>query len=247
MYLLRLDDASEFMDVSKWNRIEVLLDKYSIKPIVGIIPNNQDPNMIDKYKKDEDFWDKVKCWQEKEWTIALHGCNHVYDSNCGGLNPVNYRSEFAGISLEIQKEKIDMGISILDSHGISTMIFFAPSHTFDINTLEALRLKSDIRIISDTIANDIYKSDGFYFIPQQSGRVRNLPFKITTFCYHPNEMTDQDFYLLEKFIKENQTKFSSFSDIEFKDRNLGIYDKILRFAYFMIRLLRNIPRRVKNE
>ena len=37
-YLLRLDDASNFMDVEKWLRMERLLDQYGIKPIFGIIP-----------------------------------------------------------------------------------------------------------------------------------------------------------------------------------------------------------------
>lgn len=37
-YILRLDDAAERMDIVKWNRMEVLLDKYNIKPLVGVIP-----------------------------------------------------------------------------------------------------------------------------------------------------------------------------------------------------------------
>lgn len=41
-YIIRLDDASEIMNVSAWERIEELLDNYNIKPIVGIIPNNKD-------------------------------------------------------------------------------------------------------------------------------------------------------------------------------------------------------------
>ena len=32
-YIMRLDDAAEKMDVEKWNRIELLLDKYNIKTI----------------------------------------------------------------------------------------------------------------------------------------------------------------------------------------------------------------------
>ena len=42
-YILRLDDASDYMDVEKWSRMEELLDKYQIKPLVGVIPDNQDP------------------------------------------------------------------------------------------------------------------------------------------------------------------------------------------------------------
>lgn len=187
---MRLDDASEYMDVEKWQRMEDLLDKYHIKPIVGVIPNNQDPDMVGVYPKDEQFWEKVQRWKEKGWTIALHGYTHVFETREGGLNPVNDRSEFAGVPLERQKEKIRAGVRILREHGIEPEIFFAPAHTFDENTLIALKEESDIRIISDTIANDIYFENGFYFIPQQSGRVRKLPFKTVTFCYHPNMMKD---------------------------------------------------------
>ena len=36
MYLIRLDDASDKMDVDKWNRVEKNLDEYHIKPILGL-------------------------------------------------------------------------------------------------------------------------------------------------------------------------------------------------------------------
>ena len=42
MYLIRLDDATEYMNSSAWDRIEKLLDKFSINPIVGIIPDCRD-------------------------------------------------------------------------------------------------------------------------------------------------------------------------------------------------------------
>jgi len=204
MYLIRLDDASEYMDVGKWDKIERLLNKYNIKPIVGIIPNNQDKELVSKYKKDFGFWNKTKVWQSKGWTIALHGYSHVCLTNEGGINPVNLRSEFAAIPLEEQKIKISNGIKIFEEQGLDAKIFFAPSHTFDMNTLEALRTESDIRIISDTIANDIYIMRGFYFIPQQSGHVQSLPFRITTFCYHPNNMSENDFKILDNFIKQKR-------------------------------------------
>jgi hypothetical protein len=42
MYLVRLDDASEYMDDKKWKKIFDILSKYSIKPIIGVIPNNEE-------------------------------------------------------------------------------------------------------------------------------------------------------------------------------------------------------------
>lgn len=53
-YIIRLDDASEIMNVSTWERIEELLDNYNIKPIVGIIPNNKDTLLNKMFKNQED-------------------------------------------------------------------------------------------------------------------------------------------------------------------------------------------------
>ena len=77
--------------------------------------------------------------------------------------------------------------------------FFAPSHTFDQNTLSALKNETPIRIISDTIAMFI-KEGVFWFIPQQSGVVRWLPYKTVSVCYHPNTTKDDDYIRLESFI-----------------------------------------------
>lgn len=114
MYFIRLDDACEKRDIGKWNRMEELLDKYNIKPIVGIIPCCQDPDM-EKYAVDNEFWSRAKIWQKKGWHIAMHGFNHVFCSNSGGLNPVNYYSEFAGISIEEQRKKIRGGYKSFSS------------------------------------------------------------------------------------------------------------------------------------
>ncbi|AKN31955.1 hypothetical protein Ccar_14225 [Clostridium carboxidivorans P7] len=238
MYLIRLDDASEYMDVGKWSMMEDILSKYTIKPIIGIIPDNQDKDFLIKYQKNFNFWNKAKAWQSEGWAIALHGYNHVCSTNSGGINPVNSRSEFVDVPLEKQQAMIGRGCEILQEHHLNPKIFFAPSHTFDMNTLEALKSETDIRIISDTVANDVYKMGDFYFIPQQSGRVRNLLFKVTTFCYHPNNMSEKDFDMLEDFIKKSRCKFGSFQDLQLKDRKLGLYDKALRKMYFSIRAVR---------
>lgn len=239
MFLLRLDDASEYRNINSWQKIENFLDKHNIKPIVGVIPNNKDESFLKKYQKDENFWEKVIEWQNKGWTIALHGYSHTPETSRGGMNPINKKSEFAGLSLEIQREKIRKGIKIFNEKGIESKIFFAPFHTFDLNTLKAIQLESKIRIISDTIANNIYKYKEFYFIPQQAGSVRNLPLKLVTFCYHPNEMKVKDFDKLDLFLTKNINKFITFEEINLIDRKINIYDKTLKFLYFSLRKFRN--------
>lgn len=229
-YILRLDDACEQRNIQMWDNVEKLLDKYGIKPLVGVIPHCEDASM-DKYPIDEHFWERVKIWKEKNWCIAMHGYNHVYSTLCGGINPVNNRSEFAGETLKTQKKKITDGIQIFKSHGIYPKVFFAPSHTFDENTIEALLTCSDIRIISDTIANRPYSENGITFVPQQSGKVRNLPFNTVTFCYHPNEMKECDINELEAFLVKHKDDFVDFP-IQEVSGHLSLFDRFLRFIYF---------------
>lgn len=228
-YIMRLDDACERRDIKKWNRMEELLDLYGIRPLVGVIPHCEDPAMKE-YPVDEHFWDRVKCWKKKDWTIAMHGYNHVYVTKCGGINPVNARSEFAGLPIEEQKDKIKKGVLIMREHGINPKVFFAPSHTFDENTLVALREESDIRIISDTIAMAPYSKYGFTFVPQQSGRVRKLPLRMVTFCYHPNMMKDSDFERLEIFLQKNKDSFIIFP-VQNVNRKVNVFDKLLNAVY----------------
>lgn len=234
-YIMRLDDAAEKMDIEKWNRMEQLLDKYSIKPLVGVIPICKDP-MMDKYETDNSFWDKVHRWMDKGWTIALHGYEHVYCTEDGGINPVNQRSEFAGLPLEEQQRKIREGVNVFRDHGIEPEVFFAPSHTFDENTIKAIKEESNIRIISDTVANKPYSKYGMTFVPQQSGRVRKLPFDTVTFCYHPNMMDDQAFQKLERFLQGNRENFRRFPNNEVY-RTFGFVDMLLQKIYFARRSL----------
>lgn len=230
-YIMRLDDASDHMDIGKWQRMESLLDRYEIKPIFGIIPENRDESLVSRYETNPLFWQKVCGWVEKGWTPAMHGYQHCYVTEEGGINPVNKRSEFAGLPYEEQAEKIRKGYKILVEHNINPGIFFAPSHTFDENTLKAIKAETPIRIISDTVAWDVYKDGDFWFIPQQSGKVRSLPFRTVTFCYHPNTMEDKSFEVLESFLKENRILFSTVATIRLKDRSKSIWDNLLQRIY----------------
>lgn len=227
---IRLDDACEKMNIPNWERMEALLDRYGIAPLVGIIPHCEDPDMAD-YPVDPLFWDEtVPRWVEKGWVLALHGWNHVCTTREGGLNPAQKRSEFAGVPLETQKQKITDGVKVFREHGFEPAVFFAPSHTFDENTLEALKACSDIRIISDTIASKPYTRYGFTFIPLQSGVVRKLPFDTVTFCYHPSLMQEADFARLEAFLEENHSHFKSFEAKPSTSRRT-LYDDLMRMLY----------------
>lgn len=237
-YLIRLDDACPTMDSAKWRRMFAMLDSYGVRPMVGIIPYNEDPKQkIDA--PDADFWNKAKLWQQKGYAIALHGYNHCYISDKGleGLNPLWRRSEFAGVPLEVQKQKLRDGYAILKSHGVTPKYFFAPSHTFDADTLKALNECTDIRIISDTIATKPYRKHGFIFFPQVGGHCAEMKLKGTwTFCLHPSTMTDEQFVAVERFLKAHQNDFIGFDEIDIVSiRGKDFLSRLLSKAYFFRR------------
>lgn len=242
-YLIRLDDASPFMDCRKWQRIEDMLDRFHIRPLVGIIPANIDPDTIIE-PEDPQFWDKARRWKQKGWSIALHGYDHVYvtDDGMKGMNPFWRRSEFVGLPLEAQREKIGKGYSILKEHGVEPRYFYATSHTFDEYTLEALRAETDIRVISDTIALKPYAHKGFVFVPQIFGHCVKMPVRgVFTFCFHPNEMDDGAFARLESFLEKHHQAFMSFDEIDVsKVTKASMADLMVRKCFFAYRKLRGI-------
>jgi len=242
MFLIRLDDASVHMDTKKWGAVDAILGKHGVAPIVGIIPNNEDPSLL-VYPADPNFWEVARGWVARGWRVALHGYSHVYTETCGGINPVNDYSEFAGLPLDTQKQKIADGYAILRENGLTPDVFFEPAHTFDENTLSAIESEMSIRIISDTVASGVYKKGAFYYIPQQTGRPRKLPFQTVTICLHPNTMTDAMMEELDTFIAQNRAKFQNANDVVLKDTPPSIWDRALKTAYFTLRKVKKAIRK----
>ena len=241
-YIVRLDDACPTMDRKKWNRFFDILDKYNIKPIIAVIPNNDDKNMlIDEY--DKEFWGSVREWQNKKYNIALHGYNHCYISNNNGLVPINKKSEFAGVDKSIQREKIKKGWQIFKNEKINANIWVAPAHTFDKNTLNILREETTIKIISDGVSFLPYFKNNFLWIPQQLWGFAEKNSGVWTICFHPNNINDSDFVKIEKFLSKNKNKFISDIDTlykEYRNRKMSFNDKIFFYAFFLKRYIQNL-------
>lgn len=239
-YLIRLDDACPYMDATLWEKVEAILDKYSIRPLVGIIPDNRDADTRIQ-KEDENFWEKARKWQSKGWQIALHGYDHCCNFSSGGLNPVHQRSEFADKEYDIQKEKLIRGFEILTNQGLKPTFFFAPSHTYDKLTLRALVEVTGIRKVSDTFTRFPYKyNNSLTIYPCQMGKCRKIPIKgFWTFCLHPNLMNDDDLEYLEHFISDNLQSFISYDNLpKIKIKKIGLIDRLLKFTYIRMRKLR---------
>lgn len=237
-YIIRLDDACPNMNHDKWRKVENLLDKYNIKPIVGIIPESKDQLFI--WNKDEKFWDiTVKRYIEKEWIIAQHGCYHLYHLTKDGKY-----SEFIGLSYEEQFQLIKRGYDILISHGVKPRCFFAPAHSFDDLTIDVCRDIGYFDFISDGNSLYPYKYKGMLFYPNLFDTpCEILPFGIYTFVLHPNFITDKSLENLERFIIKNKKYFRNFDEIDAninKNRKRSFLDKSIKMGICFIRKLRKI-------
>jgi len=226
-----MDDACPTMNRKQWGQLEVLLNKYNIKPIVAVIPNNKDETlMVDD--ADSGFWQKVKNWQKNGWHIALHGYEHLYVTENAGIVPINDRSEFAGLSYDTQREKIQKGISIFKQHDIDCNVWVAPSHSFDKNTIKALKEVTNIKVISDGIAFSPYVDHGMNWIPQQLWRPRKMPFGIWTICLHPETMTESQFNNLADFIESNHHQFICIDALKHNSRQKNFIERFFESLYW---------------
>ena len=200
-YLIRLDDACDTQDEAKWSAIENLLEGLKIKPIVAVIPCNNDTSLYFN-KKNINFWKKVKNWEKNGWTIAQHGYQHTHhDIKKEQLVlPFHNRSEFAGLDFKQQADLIAKGYAEFISHDIKPTAWIAPSHSFDKNTLKALKKTTPIRVVSDSIACYPYSYEDLVFIPQQLWWPKWRPFGVWTVCLHPNSMSFEEISSLEQIL-----------------------------------------------
>ena len=224
--LIRLDDIAENMTWNLMEKSELLFDKYKIKPVLGVIPNNQDNELLSHPKKNN-FWDLVRNWRDKGWKIAMHGLTHVYDNDTNKKDYFGYggRSEFFGHPLEVQTERIKRGLNKFKNEKIEIKSFFAPNHTYDKNTFHALK-NSGINEIIDGYGLMPYTENEISFIPQLFYKVYALPFGIQATQIHLNYWNENDFNNFEKFVEKNQNNFITYEDA-MKKVNNAIHFKLI--------------------
>jgi predicted deacetylase len=214
-YIFRLDDITPGMQWGKFWALLSLLHAHNIKPLLGIVPDNQDPS-LEVSSPRHDFWAVMRQLQEEDRVdFAQHGYQHTLYPTPGAamLGPdlgIKEMSEFAGFPHEIQRQKIKNGREILQRNGIHTSAWMAPNHTFDHNTLTALR-QEGFQSITDGIALFPYSTHGLIFIPQQSWNPRWMPCGVQTICFHTNEITPGAVRSLRHFLRRPYN-FSRFSE-----------------------------------
>ena len=224
--LIRFDDIAENMNWDLMEKCEKLFFKYNIKPVLGIIPNNKDDELL-SFPVNKNFWEKVKNWQSNNWEIAIHGYNHKYSTDTQKRDFFRYggKSEFFGKPLDEQIFKIKNSLEIFKKKNINVRCFFAPNHTYDLNTFEALKIMGINQVI-DGYGFFPYSKFGIKFIPQLFYNIKFFPFGIQTTQIHLNTWTKDDYDEFEKFIIKNHEKVITY-DFALSKLNDKFYNRLL--------------------
>ena len=242
-YLIRLDDASHYSNLSNWTKIEEVLDKYNVMPIVAVIPKNKDES-LNYSNYNSNFWKLVKKWEKKGWSIAMHGYSHSFHKvrRKNLILPFYNRSEFAELSLDSQKVKLKKSLNEFNNNNIYPKVWIAPGHSFDKTTLIALKSVTKIDIVSDGISFYPYYKDDFYFIPQQLWDFKNRFFGLWTICLHPDTMTTNDIDKFELKIKQiaERKKITTIDRVSFNKTSKSIFGKLFSLLFWTKYELKNL-------
>lgn len=208
--LIRLDDITPTMNHDNFDFVVRVCKENRITTILGVVPDNQDP-VLNVDTPDDSFWRKIKELESDGFIIAQHGYQHIYSTKDSGLLGINPFSEFAGETYPVQHERLLKGKNILEGKGIHASMFMAPGHTFDKNTLKALK-ELGFKYITDGYSEKPYSYMGLSFIPCRTDKPY-IPKNIDTICLHINSMSDSELQSLAGYISSHRDVFVS-SDIK---------------------------------
>ena len=223
-YLLRVDDLCPTVDREPWLRLASLILELNLKPILAVVPDNQDPELRVS-NPDDSFWDQIRAMEQAGASIALHGYRHRTERRGRSLVPLHRKSEFAGVSALTQRTWIRAGLEILRLHRLNPKLWVAPRHGFDGNTLEALHAEG-ISVLSDGFARRPFLRAGFTWIPQQLWAPVEKRDGLWTICLHPNTLSEPQFDDLAAFARRHFMQFTSVEEslLEFPPSRLTFLD-----------------------
>jgi len=242
MLLLRFDDICPTMNWTIWIKIDEILTREGIKPILAVIPDNQNPALFIEEGR-QDFWDYIREKQRQGWSIGMHGYQHVYVTRCSGILRLNPFSEFAGLPEEEQEAKISRAMEIFKANGVRPELWIAPAHSFDEVTIEILK-NYGIRVISDGFSLYPYRDDnGIMWIPQQLWwfpRIR-MPFGVYTVLFHHNLWTKKDLLAFERGVERYRGSITDLKTVVslYSSRRKSLIDSLYeRLSYLKRKALK---------
>jgi peptidoglycan/xylan/chitin deacetylase (PgdA/CDA1 family) len=207
-YVVRFDDICPTMNWDIWSRVEEILMRHDVRPILAVVPDNQDPSLVVGPAR-ADFWNFVRDRQRLGWAIAMHGCHHLYESSNAGLLKINRYSEFSGLSYEAQRRKIAAAAAVFASENVRVDAWIAPGHNFDAVTLKVVR-EHGIHALSDGFFPKPVEWMGLTWVPQQLWRFRAMPFGLWTVCYHSNGFSEECIRRLDSDLQKFRPRLIDF-------------------------------------
>ena len=210
-YLLRFDDLCPTMDMGAWERFTPMLARHSIKPILAIVPANEDTGFM-RGAPDEGFWNEMRGWQSAGAAIGLHGYRHLCVAQGRGLVPFHRETEFAGVAEAEQREWIGKGVEILRGNGLEPTVWVAPRHGFGGVTLKCLR-DAGICVLSDGLGTVPWRDGGMTWIPQQLWGPVEKRRGLWTICLHANTASAAVVEGLEGFLEGFAGQFTSVEQV----------------------------------
>ena len=208
-YLVRVDDIAPNMNWEAYRRAKALFEQYGVRPIIGVIPDNHDPELLRFPRSDGPFWDEIRSVQASGWEVAMHGFRHLYDS--GGRNILGLRapSEFANHPADLQLDRLRRAMTIFKTEGVPIRSFWAPSNTFDAKTIAALR---ELRVTSISAGYGLFpfRRGGLTWVPQLVSRPIAFPIGLHTSVHHLNGYSAVQFDRLERFLAAHHARVVSY-------------------------------------
>lgn len=210
-YLIRLDDFCPTMLQDRRERFLSILERHGVSPILAVVPDNQDPDLI-RQAPDPEFWDRMRSLQASGATIAMHGYRHLCVRGQASILGLHAESEFAGVDLSLQRQWIRSGLAILRGQELRPQLFVAPRHGFDRNTLRALA-EEGLKVLSDGFACRPFTQHEILWIPQQLWEPVAKKTGLWTICIHTNTASAGLEERLERFLGEHRANLASFDDV----------------------------------
>jgi predicted deacetylase len=246
-FLLRIDDLCPTLHAQRWGRLRELLHEHSIRPILAVVPANQDPELRVS-APDRGFWQQMRDLQSAGATIALHGYTHLCSQTGRGLIPLHRTGEFAGLGIDEQRHRIAAGRDILRGHGLNPQLWVAPRHSFDRNTLRALK-DEGMHYLSDGMARRPFERGGITWIPMQLWAPVKRTSGLWTICIHPNSLDRVRYEHLQRFVQLFAGQFTTFHRVvdDYVPAPLGSLERLYEIAATLrMRLRRSLRRGRRN-
>ena len=239
-YIIRFDDFYVGMEKKNFLHATKVIRENSIPAIIGVVPAWQDELEVRQPVNEKEFWQTIRSLQENGCEIALHGYSHKLFKH-ENLLGVNQYGEFSGLPLEEQKIKINNGLRVFSKNGIHCRMFMAPAHSFDMNTLTALKF-AGISLITDGKSFYPYLWNELIFIPQISSKFTVYPWGIITICLHPQWMNDSSYTDLVLFCRKQTSNIISVQCGVYSINKMSAIkrtvDALVRQLYFLIKKIK---------